>query len=206
MEDRFKKIEDDEAASGIIKRERKKGRFDHLEVGEEKVTSELKESKRKNFFPCPKCHRNNTIDNLYCMYCSYVFPEVAEKTNTDLQVYQIKCPQCGKICHREQKSCYTCGYHFVPTDEDILSQGERIEIEVDGIKYRSDDKSLPAFIKKALARIKRENLSPVGIQEIVTEIKTRKAEGLFQLQENIEKARYEALVSGANVLATGWWG
>lgn len=199
-EDRFKKIEEDPVLTGIVKKEQEKSRFDHLEVGGKEVEKQ-EPATEKRYFPCPKCNRNNQAGNLYCIYCGYVFPEVAETTESDLKPYEMKCPQCGKTCNRNQKLCIWCGYHFVATETDILKDGKPVEIEIDGVKYSSADPYLPAFVRTALAKIKREKMAPEKVGEVVQEMRLKKAEIKFGLGRNIEKGKYK--VTGYGLLAAG---
>lgn len=189
-EDRFKKIEGEEITSGIIKKKKEESRFDHLEV---EGREEKKVKEEKKYFSCPKCKGNNQKGNLYCIYCGYVFPDVAEKTDSELNPYEIKCPSCGKIGNRNQKKCIWCGYSFVPDDEDILKEGPPVEIVVDGIKYSSKDPYLPEYIKKALIRIKKEKLSSEEIEKVVKEIRMKKAEINFKIESEMEKNKYKVL-------------
>jgi len=91
------------------------------------------------------------------------------------------------------------GAVFVENDEDILRKGSSLEIVIDGIRYSSKDPYLPDYIKKALIRIKKENLSPEEIE--VKEIKMKKAERKFKIEVEAEKSRYRII--GFSILFTG---
>jgi len=186
-EEKFEKIEEEEITSGIIRKskDKEKERFEHLEVGEEK--KEGKEEKK--YFSCPKCGRINQKGRLYCIYCGYVFPDVAEKTESELEPYEIKCPKCGKVLNKNQKVCFWCGYHLVPTEKDILKEGKEVEIVVDGIKYSSRDDYLPSYVEEALLKLKKGEITE---QQAADEIKAKKMEAKFYLEEKIRKKKSKA--------------
>jgi transcription elongation factor Elf1 len=198
-EDRFKKIEEQEIISGIVRKKEEKDRFEHIETGDQDIKE--KEIKEKKYFECPKCKRNNPIDSLYCIYCGYVFLDKAEKVDKELEVYEIRCPSCGKTGNRNQKRCIWCGYSFVPDEEEILRKGSPVEITVDGVKYSSKDPYLPEYIKKALIRIKKENMKPEEIEKLVNEIKVKKAEASFKIERDIEKRKHA--IRGFILMAVG---
>lgn len=198
---RFDRIEGEEIQAGIIKKRKAKetNRFKHIETGDntkENIETTAKSGKR--YFPCPKCNRNNHEDSLYCIYCGYVFPDVAEKTDSSLEPYEIKCPQCGKTCNRNQKSCLWCGYAFVPRDKDLLEQGEKVEIEVNGIKYSSDDRYLPSHIKQLLIKIKKGEYDP---KEIASTVKVKREYATHKLKESADKKRKQ--ITGLVLLIIG---
>ncbi|MBN1445240.1 MAG: zinc ribbon domain-containing protein [Candidatus Omnitrophica bacterium] len=183
---RFKKIESDGIIVGITKKDARASRFAHIEVGsEEKGADEIPDGRK--YFPCHKCNRNNRKGNLYCIYCGEIFPDVAEKTDSGLEPYEIKCPRCGKTGNKNQKHCIWCGYSFVWTDEDILQEGREVEIEINGTKYRSTDRYLPAYIKDAMVRIKTQDLTKENMEKIFKNLQIRKEESRINLLTEIEK-------------------
>jgi hypothetical protein len=204
--DRFKKIEEDQVLTGIVRKQKEESRFDKLETGQEKEVRNAdcglrNEEDGKKYFPCPKCKRNNPDGSLYCIYCGYVFPEVAEATNGGLKPYEMKCPQCGRVGNRHQKMCVWCGYHFVPTDDDILAEGNRVEIDINGHKFASSDAYLPGYVKEALVKIKRDRLSPEGVEKVVNDIKIRQAGVKLNVSGEIDKSRYK--IVGFAMLGAG---
>ncbi len=194
-QDRFKKIEGDQILTGIIKKKKEESRFERLETDNAKELRNAdcglrnEEDDGKKYFPCPKCNRNNPDGSLYCIYCGYVFPEVAEATGSGLKPYEIKCPQCGKICNHQQKTCLWCGYRFVPSDEDLLKEGHPVEMEINGHKFTSTDPYLPAYVKEAMVKIKKDKLSPEAVAEVVNDIKLKQAEIRLNLSGQVDKSR-----------------
>ncbi len=185
-EGRFKKIESDGIIVGITKKDARGSRFAHIEVGGEgKKAGEIPDGRK--YFPCHKCNRNNRKGNLYCIYCGEIFPDVAEKTDSELEPYEIRCPQCGKAGNKNQKHCIWCGYGFVWTDEDILKEGRDVEIEINGIKYLSSDPYLPAYIKDAMVRIKTQDLTKENMEKIFKDMQIRREESRINLLTEIEK-------------------
>jgi len=200
-EDRFRKIENESVIVGITKREKQDNRFDRLELGSEPEHPWEPVSVGKKYFPCFKCGRNNREGNLYCIYCGEVFPDVAEKTDRGLEPYEIKCPGCGKVGNKNQKRCMWCGYRFVWTDEDILKEGRPVEIEINGIKHKSTDRYLPEYIKDAMVKMKKKNLSSADAEKILKGLHKRKAETKMVILRNIEQGREKA--TGYIILAAG---
>lgn len=207
-EDRFQKIENESAIVGITRKEKQESRFDRLECGGGKPPPEEPVSDGKRYFPCPKCSRNNRKGNLYCIYCGVIFPDVAEKTDSGLEPYEIKCPGCGKVGNKNQKRCMWCGHRFVWTDEDILKEGAPVEIEINGIKYKSTDRYLPEYIKEAMVRMKKENLSISDAEKILKGLQIKKFETRTAVLHGIEKNRekvsaYIALAAGGVITFAG---
>lgn len=192
-DERFKKIENDGVIVGITKKDKKENRFEHLETGGEKTEKEEPVYDGKKYFPCFKCNRNNRIGNLYCIYCGEIFPDVAEKTESKLEPYEIKCPGCGRVGNKNQKRCMWCGYRFVYTDEDILKEGRMVQIEINGVKYKSTDAYLPEFIKDAMVKMKRDNLSMKDAENVLRGLQIKKSETRMVLLQDIGKNRERAV-------------
>jgi len=204
--DRFGKIEREEAASGLVRKpkDREKDRFARLETGGDDPGAAAKPE--SPLVACPKCGRTNRRGSAYCQYCGEVFPEVAERTDGTLEVYEIRCLSCGKAGNRNQKICIWCGHHFVPTEQDILRSGGRVQIEVDGITYSSDDPYLPPFVREAMVKMKQKELTPEETKKVLDGVRAGRAEAVFGMSRQVEKARYRvvgfSLISAGAVLLT----
>ncbi|HNS32203.1 MAG TPA: zinc ribbon domain-containing protein [bacterium] len=189
---RFSKIENESVIVGITKKEKQGDRFGRLEFGADNEEPQQPEAVGKKYFPCFKCNRNNREGNLYCIYCGAIFPDVAEKTDSGLEPYEIKCPGCGKVGNKNQKRCIWCGYRFVWTDEDILREGEPVEIEINGVKYKSTDRYLPGYIREAMVKMKKENLTSADAVKILKGLHAKKTETKMVILRDIERGKEKA--------------
>lgn len=199
--DRFGKIENESITVGITRKEKRESRFDRLEYSDDAGQPGPAPAADKKYFPCFRCNRNNRAGSLYCIYCGEIFPDVAESTGSGLEPYEIRCPQCGKTGNRNQKSCIWCGHGFVPTEENILARGTPVEIEINGIRYRSTDRYLPGFVREAMVKMKKGGLSPAGKEEILRELRAKQAGSRFEVLLSIEKGRNAA--AAYSLLAAG---
>jgi len=198
---RFSRIEKDSVLVGVTKKGKESDRFERLEFGKEEGREEKNIPDGKKYFPCPACKRNNRKGNLYCIYCGEIFPDIAENTESGLKPYEIKCPECSKVGNKNQKRCMWCGYRFVWTDEDILKEGAPVEIEVNGMKYKSTDRYLPGYIKDAMVRMKKEKLSTSDAEEILKGLQIKRFETRTPVLQSMEKNREK--VSAYIILAAG---
>ena len=210
--DRFEKLEGREPSSGIVRKQRPADddRFSRIEMPGEKPEAPAEDPvASRKYFPCPQCSRNNQRRELYCIYCGFVFPDMAEKTDSPLKVYEIKCPDCGRTANRTQKACIWCGHHFVATDDDILSEGPAVTLMINGQSYSSKDRYLPAHVKKAMVRIKTEGLTGERaveiVHEAVAELRRGQASVRFSVGRRAANARTavigSAFMFGGAVLA-----
>ncbi|MCM8801181.1 MAG: zinc ribbon domain-containing protein [Candidatus Omnitrophica bacterium] len=182
-------------------------RFEKLEVDGHKIEIKITEEKRK-YKACPKCQRNNPKDSLYCLYCNYIFEDIAEEVKgVELEPWQIKCPGCGKIRPRTEKYCLYCGWRISPLSEEetkispeflrektgqrLLSQGEVINLTIDGKTYRSTDKNIPPDIKELMLKIKEEGYSKEMIDEWVKKKNIEKELKRRDLEERIYELRWQ---------------
>ncbi len=206
-EERFRKIEDEKPAAGIVRREEEKpDRFSRLEDPNGPPADAVAVEQRPKLITCPACGCTNQSKELYCVYCGAVFPDRAEKTTGDLKVYEMRCPACGKIGNRNQKACLWCGYRFVPTDEDILRDGQEIVLTIDGERYSSKDPYLPRHIKQAMVRIKKEGICPrdtaAVAETVASELRREQASVRFTVARMAENARLKVL--GSSFLVGGF--
>jgi RNA polymerase subunit RPABC4/transcription elongation factor Spt4 len=188
-------------------------RFEHLEINGHKIELKISEKIKRGYITCPKCHRNNPTDSLYCLYCAHIFKEIAEEIpEAELRPYEIRCPGCGKINNRNQKYCLYCGWRIVPLEkgelvatspdilrekEDLLKRGEVITLTIDGKTYHSTDRVIPLDVKELMIKIKKEGYSKEMIDEWIKnkniEREEKQRNRYKDLQQRIRELRNEII-------------
>lgn len=175
-------------------------RFLHLEVDGHKIKVELTNNKAPERMFCPKCGHANTVDSLYCSFCSYAFDQNAQKTSgeTNLKPWQKKCPGCGTICNRSQKYCLYCGWRIAYWTEEEQSPAEinvkrpsnssryknEIKLTIDGTVYSSNDVYIPTDIRQLMDKIDKEGYSKEMVENWIKERNLQKEMENFSRQGN----------------------
>ncbi len=214
---RFRKLELAPLLKVFRKSSSELKRFEHLEVDGHKIKIEIEhkvEADAKGFITCPQCQKRNPGSALYCLYCSFIFNQVAQEVpSSGLEPYQIQCPSCLRIGVRSQRSCLYCGQIFASPEEKAIPQGtdwrDNIEeirkanavitVTIDGVEYRSTDPDLPADIRELMIQIRREGYTKEMVDTWVKSRQVEKELELRQAQEALDAARSQLWIRIAQI-------
>jgi hypothetical protein len=192
-------------------------RFERLEVDGHKIKIEIThkvEPDAKGYISCPQCKKRNPASALYCLYCSFIFSQVAQEVpDSGLQPYQMQCPSCLRIGVRTQRSCTYCGQAFAPPEEKEIPTGTdwqdnktvdlrestAVTVTIDGVVYRSTDPDLPVDIRQLMVRIRQEGYTKEMVDAWIKSRQVEREVDLQMAQEELNSARAQLWIRIAQI-------